>query len=317
MSTPVFRMLAMVPWIRQRPGVAIGQVATAFDTDVATVRRELETLAFCGPRLEASYQFEVDFASDDAVTITMADELRRPLRLRPDEALRLVLVLTAAQRITHGDVPGLDTALAKVRQAVGVDEHAAVAVVDDAGHLDQLRDAIVRGRVVELDYVGRKDRRPQARRIEPWRVDITKSGQYLQGHDLDRQAARVFRLDRVTALVVTDLVVTTVPPDDLPIPAWVPDRDAVTAVLDLGPGAHFVGDYVQADVDTTSGDTRRIQLRTDALDWLADLVLAGGAAVHVLGPPELRESVADRARAGLAAYERISPGPPGGAGDPR
>ncbi len=303
MTTPVFRMLAMVPWVLQRPGVPLADVAAAFGADVDTVRDELKTLVYCGPRLEASYEFQVDFGADDTVTITMADELRRPLRLQPDEALRLVLVLTVAQRITQGEVPGLDTALAKVRAAVGVDEHAAVAVVDDAGHLGALRDAISRGRVVELDYLGRKDRRANARRVEPWRVDVTREGQYLQAHDLDRDAPRVFRLDRITDLVVTDARVTTTAPDDLAIPAWVPDEDAVTAVLELGPGAHFVGDYVQPDVDVVTDGQRRIELRTDALDWLADLVLAGGVAARVVEPPDLADLVARRAADGLAAYD--------------
>lgn len=307
MSAPVFRMLAMVPWILQRPGVPLHEVADAFGTDEATVREELRTLVYCGPRLEASYEFEVVFDADDGVTISMADELRRPLRLRPDEALRLVLVLTAAQRLTDGDVPGLDTALGKVRAAVGVDQHAAVAVVDDDGHLTTLRDAIQRGRVVELDYLGRKDDRPHRRRVEPWRVDVTRHGQYLQGHDLDRAAPRVFRLDRVTALVVTDHAVTTTVPDDLSLPEWVPDDDAVAAVLDLAPGAHFVGDYVQADVDTIHDGVRHVELRTDALDWLADLVLAGGAAVSVVEPPELAEIVQERASRGLDAYAAHGP----------
>ncbi len=303
MTTPVFRMLALVPWILARPGVALAEVAEAFGTDVATVRGELETLVYCGPRLEASYEFEVNFGADDTVTIGMADELRRPLRLRPDEALRLVLVLTAAQRITQGDVPGLGSALAKVRAAVGVDEHAAVAVVDDAGHLDDLRRAVDAGLVVELDYLGRKDSRAQHRRVEPWRVDITREGQYLQGHDLDRDAHRVFRLDRVTTLVVTDRAATTPAPADLPVPRWVPDDDAVRAVLALRPGAHFVADYVRADVDEVVDGVRHVELRTDALDWLADLVLGGGAAVDVVEPPELRRLVAQRASAGLAAYD--------------
>ncbi len=304
MTTPVFRMLAMVPWILRRPGVPLADVAAAFGADVDTVRDELRTLAYCGPRLEASYEFEVVFDGDDGVTITMADELRRPLRLRPDEALRLVLVLTVAQRVTQGEVPALDTALAKVRAAVGVDQHAAVAVVDDAGHLGRLRDAIGRGRVVELDYLGRKDRRPHPRRVEPWRVDVTREGQYLQGHDLDRGAPRVFRLDRITAMAVTDAAVTTTAPANLAVPAWVPDEDAVMAVLDLGPGAHFVGDYVQADVDTVTDGRRRVELRTDALDWLADLVLAGGVAARVVAPSDLADLVARRAADGLAAYDR-------------
>lgn len=305
MTTPVFRMLALVPWILARPGVALDDVAAAFGTDVATVRGELETLAYCGPRLEASYEFEVVFGGDDTVTISMADELRRPLRLRPDEALRLVLVLTAAQRVTQGEVPGLGSALDKVRRAAGVDEHAAVAVVDDDGHLDRLRRAVADRVVVELDYLGRKDSRPQHRRVEPWRVDITREGQYLQGHDLDRDAARVFRLDRVTTLVVTDEPMVTTAPTDLPVPRWVPDDDAVPAVLALRPGAHFVADYVRADQDRVVDGVRRVELRTDALDWLADLVLAGGAKVDVEEPAELRRLVAERASAGLAAYDGV------------
>lgn len=307
MTSRVERMLNMVPWVIERPGVALDDVAAAFGTDVDTVRQELRDLMYCGPRLGGGWEFQLDIV-DDRVTVTAADELRRPLRLRPDEALRLVLVLTAAQRMVGDDLPGLASALAKVRDAAGLDESATVAVVDHDQHLATLREAIRDGRVVQLDYLGRKDETAHLRRVEPWRLDLTSEGQYLQAHDLDRDGHRVYRLDRIATVTVTDEPVTTTAPTDLPSPAWVPDDDAVQAVLELDASAHFVGDYVHADVDRVDDGARHVELRTDALGWLADLVLAGGAGVTVLDPPELRGLVLQRARAGLAAHDRRRPG---------
>lgn len=303
MTTRVERMLNMVPWVIERPGVTLDEVATAFGTSVDTVRSELTDLMYCGPRLGGGWEFQLEIV-DDRVTVTAADELRRPLRLRPDEALRLVLVLTAAQRIVGDDLPGLASALVKVRDAAGLDESATVAVVDDDHHLSTLREAIRDGHVVELDYLGRKDDTAQRRRVEPWRLDLTPDGQYLQAHDLDRDGHRVFRLDRIATVTVTQDPVTTAAPDELPPPAWVPDDDAVRAVLDLAGPGHYLGDYVRADVDRTADGVRHVELRTDALGWLAELVLAGGAAVTVVEPPELRDLVTRRARAGLAAHDR-------------
>lgn len=306
MTTQVERMLNMVPWVIERPGVPLADVAEAFGTDVDTVRQELSDLAYCGPRLGGGWEFQLEIV-DDGVTVTAADELRRPLRLRPDEALRLVLVLTAAQRMVGDDLPGLTGALAKVRDAAGLDESATVAVVDDHHHLSTLREAIRDRRVVELEYHGRKDDTAHTRRVEPWRLDLTPDGQYLQAHDLDRDGHRVFRLDRIATVTVTDRAVVTTPPADLPRPAWVPDDDAVQAVLRLRSPAHYLGDYVRADHDETRDGVRHVELRTDALGWLAELVLAGGAAVDVVEPVELRDLVAAKARAGLAAHDRRRP----------
>jgi proteasome accessory factor C len=53
-----------------------------------------------------------------------------------------------------------------------------------------------------------------------------------------------------------------------------------------------------------------VSLRASDLDWARRMVLGLGAEVSVVSPPELVASVADTARAALAAYDAPVPALP-------
>jgi hypothetical protein len=148
------------------------------------IRAELEHLDFCGlPGLGGGALFDVTVIGDH-VTVRMADELRYPLRPTPHEALRLLLVATAADRVTGGDVPSLGSAIAKLHRMLGVNE-GAVTVLDAEPDdtVQQLRLAITRRVQVSFQYRGRSDSRPRVRRVEPWAVELNEGAWYLHGLD--------------------------------------------------------------------------------------------------------------------------------------
>ncbi|MFJ6608131.1 WYL domain-containing protein [Streptomyces lydicus] len=68
------------------------------------------------------------------------------------------------------------------------------------GRLDLLRYATETGRTVRITYV-KEDGTASIRDIRPEQVRRSKAGDlYVRAHDFLRDAARSFRLDRITAL---------------------------------------------------------------------------------------------------------------------
>lgn len=298
----VVRMLTLVPWLLERPGASLEETASAFATDVATVRAELEHLDYCGlPGLGGGALFDVTIVGDH-VTVRMADELRYPMRPTAPEALRLLLMATAAERVVGADVPALRSAVAKLHATLGI-APGAVTVLDaePSEVIARLRAAIADGHRVRFEYRGRDDRAPQERRIEPWVVELHDGAWYLHGHDVEQDAARMFRLDRMAGLVVTDDAVTTERPVDLPHPAYAPGDHDVEVLLRLGPAAAWLLDAVQADEVHPEGDdgTVRVHLRTGSEEWLARLVLMAAGRAEVLQPESLRERVRSLSREAL------------------
>lgn len=296
----VARMLTLVPWLLERPGASLQEVADAFGVDVRTVRRDLEQLDFCGlPGLRGGDLFEVDIIGE-RVLVRMADELRRPLRLTPREALRLVLTIDGVATAYGDELPALRSAVDKVRQAAGVPEGVHVRLADDGVRwLPVLRAAIERGRRLRLEYAGRNDPAPVPREVDAWALHVNDGNWYLQGHDVRSGERRTFRLDRIAEVEEVGDAEVGRPEEELPPPDYVPGPDDVVIELLLGPAARWVADAARIDERDELSDGRlRVVFATDALRWVERLVLMGGGDVEVVRPEALARSA--RAAAGRA-----------------
>lgn len=298
------RVLALVPWLSERPGASLAEAAEVVGASPDVVRRELEMLCYCGgPGLGGGSMFDIDIVGD-RITVHMAPGLQEPLRLSPAEATRLVLSLTAVADVLGDQLPALGSALDKIRATAGLDEALVSASVDADHRLRDLRTAIARGRVVRLAYRGRRDEEARQRTVDPWHLEFTRDGWYLHAHDHDRADHRVFRVDRIQAVeVVQDAPVTTHRPDDLPSPRWEPAEDAVEVRLRLVGTARFIGDQLSLAEDHEADGAREVTFATDSLAWATELIAAGGRDVEVLAPDELAAMVRAHAAEGLAAYQ--------------
>jgi proteasome accessory factor C len=303
----VARMLTLVPWLLERPGADVQETADAFGVTVRTIRRDLSHLDFCGlPGLGGGDLFEVDLVGD-RIVVRMADELRRPLRLTPREALRLVLTVDAVAEVLADDLPALRSAVDKVRAATGVAEDVAdVLEPETTRWTGPIREALRAGVRVLLRYQGRGDERPQPREVDPWALHVLRGTWYLQGHDLRAGDRRTFRLDRIADLELTDHAVSHTAPDELPPPRYAPGPDDLEAVLLLQPGARWLLDTVDADeIEELPGGAARVRLRTDAPRWLARLALMAAGDVEVESPDTVRHELVRTAERTRATYEGV------------
>jgi proteasome accessory factor C len=299
----VARMLALVPWLLERPGASLAETATTFGVAAAVIRRDLEHLDFCGlPGLGGGDLFDVSLVGD-RIVVRMADELRRPLRPTPSEALRLVLTVDAVEQVLGGELPVLRSAVAKIRDALGVPAGAVEVVAPAAtAHVAALRTAIREAHRTRLTYRSRGDDRAADRDVDPFALHVLDGEWYLQAHDHASGELRVFRVDRIEGLQVLDTPATVPPPDELPAPRYRPAADDLTVVLDLAPGARWLADAVVRDGLEERDGRHRLTFRTDRPAWVAELVLMAGGEARVVAPPELAAEVRARAAAALARY---------------
>jgi proteasome accessory factor C len=297
----VVRMLTLVPWLIRRPGASLAETAAAFGTDVDTVRTELEHLDYCGlPGLGGGALFDVTIAGD-AVTVRMADELRYPMRPTPPEALRLLLIANAAERVVGQEVPALRSAITKLHRALGVTPGAVQFLdAEPSGAVLTARRAIADGVRVRFSYRGRSDAAPALRSVEPWAVELSEGAWYLHARDVTSGEGRVFRLDRASGLEATEEPATGNRPATLPHPTYEPEPDDLDVVLLLQPGAEWLLDAVRADSTTEVHEGLRVSLRTGSPEWLVRLVLMAAGGAVVLEPSVLRERVRSRAEEALS-----------------
>lgn len=300
-------MLALVPWLLERPGASVDEAADAFGVSPAAIRQDLYHLDFCGlPGLGGGDLFEVDLVGD-RIVVSMADELKRPLRPTATEALRLVLTVDAVAEVLGDEVPALASALAKVRRALGISDQVADVLADEPlAVLATVRDAVRQQLRLAVEYQGRGDRAPRNREVEPWQLHVVDGMWYLHAFDVARDEPRVFRVDRIHAALLLDEPVTRAMPTILPEPVYQPSADALVVEIDVEAAAEWLFDVLAIEqVIADDGETKRVRLSTDAPDWLADVVISAGGAARVVSPDMLRAQIHARARQGLAVVERI------------
>ncbi|PWD49716.1 WYL domain-containing protein [Serinibacter arcticus] len=226
-------------------------------------------------------------------------------------------VLSVAAQVwdgAHLDLPAR-RALTKLRAV------APAASPELSGHVlrippptatfDPLLTAIEDRAAVTFTYRAATSAAPGQRRVEPWRLLVRDGAWYVQGHDLVRDAERLFRLSRITGSVKVGAAgsataprggAATGPSDSSArtAPATVAVRPERAAEVRLRarsttPGA---GEWEGWDV---------LELSLGDVEDLAGLLAGQTDAVVVLDPPPLRDAVLTRLRA-VAALTGVARG---------
>lgn len=305
MSHPTARVLAMLELLQAGGQRTVGELAGRLGVDERTVRRYAEHLIDLGVPVRSQR------GRYGGYRLTPGYKLP-PLMLTDDEAVAVVLGLTAAQLagIATTEHSAMASALAKVTRVLPrplrdrLDSLLSTAQFTaparspapaGAEVLLAVAAAARAGLTVELTYTAWDGRRSR-RRLDPYGVVFHSGRWYVTGHDHDRDDLRTFRLDRVDSLTPTS--------EEFDVPSGF---DATAQVLS-GIAAVSWGHDVSVVLRTTLADaTTRLprsagrlsehedgvllQTRAERLDGMAGLLAGLGCDFEVVGPDALRDEV--------------------------
>jgi proteasome accessory factor B len=243
------------------------------------------------------------FDSEPGYRIGRGEYALPDIHLAPDEAAAVGI---AARLWQHaGLAAAASSALTKLRAAgIDVDPHATLGVepvvrVDPT--FEPLTAAVRDRQAVTFDYRTPEDDQAATRRLQPWGVVCWRGRWYVVGHDLDRNAARCFRLSRVVGNVRRSGRPGAYEPPEVDLISYVAswsgpiERTGQATVLvrkGRGAGLRRTAEQVIAGSADAAGDT--VILRYADAEWLAGRLVGYGADVLVVDPPEVREFVIKR-----------------------
>src|SRR5688572_25448050 len=229
------RILYILPAASRPGGVSLAELARALQVDAATVLQDIEAVtarAFYHPA--GTVESFTIMIEGDTVEVYAPAEFRRPVRLDRRERLALGLGLRAlaadVARPRRNEILQLATRLeaelaapdvhlreagaayepAVAESEVAYEEHALA--FDDDGFRSVVADAIEQRRCCTLSYLKPGDRGPMQRRIAPYRLIHADGMWYVAAYDLEREALRLFRMDRVLNGSVDDEPAPPEPP---------------------------------------------------------------------------------------------------------
>lgn len=317
MYHPTTRLLTILELLQTRGQMSGSELAALLEVDARTVRRYVQMLQELGIPIEAEMGRHGGYALRPGFKLP-------PMMFTNEEALSLMLGLLAARQIGWTtETWSIDSAFAKIQRVLpdALREQAQAlqsALVFDFTAPEQriettllmtLSQAIHSSTAVKLAY--RKDSQTSRRRVDPYGVVSHDGGWYLVGYCHLRTGIRVFRLDRVVDVSLTDDTFT--PPvnfDSLEYLihsfAVIPDQWTVEVILQTTP--EQARQKIPPALGLIEPHEDGVLLHTEIsdLDWMARYLVGLGFPLAVCEPPELRVAF-ERLALEIAQYAQLTP----------
>lgn len=226
------------------------------------------------------------------------DSFARPARLLPLEAKALVAAIDLVGN--HMPQTRLDTARDKIIDALGHDPaREGLAIAVEPGGVEAARtvnEAIASRRVLKLTYYKENEDTFSERTVEPYRLENGHEGWYAECYDLERDAMRHFKLDRIKEATITDKVFEPRPEatELAGVEGWMSDGkvpEASVARVWVSPERSRWLREERNVVEELSDGSVVVELPYAGTSWLVREILRGAGDLVVLDPPEAREAI--------------------------
>lgn len=354
------RLIAEAAFVHSRGEVELEEMASEFGIGVETLIEDLQVLFVCGD-LGAGWEdlIEADW-EDGWVRVRNADALAAPLRLSPPETTALLAGLAALSPAGGAEQELLSTVRDKLMALQRADarpgqtgdapapghdgDGASRSAADEtAGPAEDeprstpgsrtdrivalLQEALAQSDVVHLRYSRPDVPGTSVRLVRPEALETSGARAYLRAHDLDLDAERRFRIDRIVELL--EPAQSAAPESGLepePEPKFEPELHATAsspampsaplpAILDqsvwirLEPAVAWVAEAFEAAEirDLTDGSGMLARLQGAVRSALVDAVMECRGAATVIEPPGIRDEIVTIARGAAVRHGHPEP----------
>lgn len=307
-------LVSLVPYLRARGGpVSVDEAATHFDVTQQEIRTAIELIAVSGrPGEVGTYQdldlFDIDWdelETNDRIVVTRFIAFEDAPAMSSRETASLLAGLQYLRQL-----PGLasNESVDRLIRKLAPDASASPITVDAAPGgtaLPAVQDALERDRRVTFHYRSPRSGSSQ-RTVDPIALEALDDAWYLRAWCLERDAERIFLIDRMRDAVALDAPTERhertenqdslfMPGENDPIITLEVERSAIPLIREYLPDRS-----AKVPVPDTDGFVR-VDVRAGSWEHFARLACRNAGRVRVIAPPEARDAVIDWARRGLAA----------------
>lgn len=297
------RLLFLVPFVSSRPGITVEELARALNVSREHLLEDLDLLACVGrPPFNPDDYIDI-YVENDRVYVDLDQRLSAPPRLTVGEAAALAasaeLLRPAAGDTLRGAVEKLERVLPPGMHERFREMYRKIdAALEAPQALGPLTRAIHERREVTFAYAVPGRGAPESRRVRPNELLSHRGQWYLQAWCLTRADDRLFRVDRMQDLAVTDT--TFQPREDARAQVPNPARtDAAVRVRFSQLVAPYVRERFGEDARLLADGGVEVRVGGDNERWLTQWVLSFGGEAEVLEPASARAAVARAAKAAL------------------
>jgi proteasome accessory factor C len=299
------RLLYLLPAAAGDEGLALDEAARRLGVDEATVIADLGEVSdreFYHPAGSAE-DLRVELEAH-RVRVRSGGKFIRPRRLGPREALATHLALRRYSAGLEGEdrerVLAVAGRVAGSLATVPMDELADSISVEETGDaagpsLAPLRQAVKSRTRCAIVYLSADRDVPTERLLDPYGIVVSSGTWYAIGYCSMREGIRVFRVDRIVDIRMTEERFT--PPDDFDMETYLRDGRVFPAAGGLVAEVRYTGRAAVRLADEEGAEAQPdgsivIRRRVAESDWIVRHVLGFGGEAILVSPPDLRELVA-------------------------
>lgn len=300
------RLLLVVPYSVRHPGATVDELAARLGVEPAMLREDLDKLALVGRPPFSPDDFIDIYVEDDRVYVMLDQRFERPPRLTAPEAAAL---WASAQLMRPAAKTALASAQEKLVAAVPESarelfERLAERVGSEAAPMDDLLEPLARAareqREVEFDYLAAGRDKGERRTVRPYATYLHRGRWYLAGFCLARQDDRLFRVDRIRSLRVTERTFS----ERKDVRAETGARSGTSARIRFTPtAAPWVRERFADQAKALPDGGVEVELQGATRDWIVSYVLSFGGEAELVEPASLRDAVRETARRILETTE--------------
>lgn len=296
------RLFEITSILLNRRTVTAAELAERFGVSVRTIYRDIDVLSASG--------VPVYTTQGAGGGISLLEEYSVNRAMLSDEDRRSILfALQSLQATRYPQVEGVLEKLGGLFRG-GASDWLAVDFTpwgsdpNASNRFEDVRNAILSRRVVEVEYVDSQNRRT-TRQMEPLRLEFKQSAWYLWGWCRLRKEYRSFRMSRIKRVTITQEAFER----DLreALRRREAEREPVPTerfVLRFGGGALYrlYDEYDDRDIHDNGDGTYTVTLDVHEDDWIYNYVLGFGEHAELLEPEHARENLRKRTEAIARIY---------------
>lgn len=286
------RLFRIIYHLLDQGSATAPELARELEVSVRTIYRDIEALSGAGLPVYA------EPGRKGGIRLLEGHVLDRAFFSEPE---RLEL-LTALQSLSATGFAQDREMLTKLSALFGVDAGDWLEVdfsrwgdfSSDKQRFETLKTAVTRHLELRLTYENARGERSE-RTVQPLTLCFKAREWYLKAFCLERQDHRLFKLNRISALRLTDktFLPRPWPEEDAPPPAAFPE---VVLRFERGVAYRVYDEFDESQITPQPDGALIARARMPADDWLTGYLLSFGAAVTVLEPAVLNRVLAEEAR---------------------
>jgi len=295
MRVQTSRLFEIIYLLLNKERVTAKELAERFDVSTRTIYRDIDTISLAGIPVysEKGKGGGISLLPDFVLSKSIFSE---------QEQNEILSMLHGLSQIQSADSEQLLQKLSAIFNKTAVN-WLEVDFSDWSYESEDLwggfKTAILSRRIAEFDYYSSYSEKTH-RRVEPIQLWFKSKAWYLRAYDLDKKDLRLFKLNRMRGLVVTDEIFSKrdlLVEETVGVPPSNQKPDVTLRLRVKSEMAFRVLDEFAAGVEEQSEDgSYIISVCWPEDNWIYGTILSFGEFIEVLEPPHVREIIREKAK---------------------